>query len=127
MQLTYHRIDVEQTRAQGRPLGDIVERGSPGEIWQVPFSPLDLQSEPKWRHYRRERSVYIPMFPYLVSPNPADALGFAFQLGVRAIHDLGGQPAKRLHLAIGDPVQQVRDDNTGEVFWSFNFGFGIVL
>ncbi len=127
MELTYNKINLGAHESQGQKPGDLITRGHANEVWFVPFSPLDFQNPPDWRHYRRERHVYIPVFPYLVPNNPADALGFAFQLGVRAIHDLGGKPARRLHLAIGEPVNQVFDETLQDTVWQFYMGFGVVL
>ena len=127
MELSYSKINLAAAEDRQQPPGDVVKRSHPAEIWHVPFSPLNLVDPPDWRHVKRDNNVYIPLFPYLVSNDPANALGFAFQLGVRAIHDLGGQPVQRLHLAIGDPVNQVHDQASGELVWQFYLGFGVVL
>ena len=91
------------------------------------LKPLDFKTDPDWRLFKKDQAIYIPVFPYVVPSDPTDALGFAFQLGVRAIHDLGGTPVRRLHLAIGTPVNQITDPATGTVAWQFYLGFGVVV
>lgn len=127
MELTYNRINLAAAENAGVEPADLIRRGHPNEVWMVPFSPLDFQSTPDWRYYKKGDRVHIPVFPYLVPSEPVDALGFAFQLGVRALHDLGGQPVRRLHLALGEPANQVHDEESGKLLWQFYLGFGVVL
>ena len=127
MELTYTRLDMAATTAQGhKDPGDVITRGHANELWLVPFRPLDFKTQPDWRQYKKDQHIYVPVFPYLTPSNPADALGFAFQLGVRALHDLGGKPVRRLHLVIGEPVNQIQDAQ-GSVAWQFYMGLGVVL
>ena len=130
MELTFARLDVAviEARHQQKNFGDVITRDKPADVWYVPFQPLNFKDDPDWRIYRKESNIFVPAFPYLVPNRPTDALGFAFQLGVRAIHDLGGKPVRRLHLIVGDPVHQIQDpNNPGGVQWRFYMGFGVVL
>ncbi len=127
MEMTYHRVNLAGCATQGYKPSDLIERGHANEVWYVPFSPLDFGNPVDWRFYKREQHVVIPMFPFLVPSDPVDALGYAFQLGVNAIHQLGGKPVRRLHLSLGDPVNQVFDDAAGQAKWSFYLGFGVVF
>lgn len=127
MELSYNKVNLAAHQARGITPHDMITRGHANEIWMVPFKPIDFAHTPDWRHYRRDQHVVIPMFPYLVSCDPVDALGFAFQMGVRAMHDLGGKPVRRLHLSLGAPMHQVLDEFTQQVQWSFYLGIGVVL
>lgn len=127
MELSVGKIDIQACEDRGQSPADIIQRGHPNEVWYVPFRPLDFKTTPDWRFYRREQHVVVPLFAYRTSSDPVDAIGFAFQLGVRAIHDLGGRPVRRLHLAVGTPAHQLFDELTGTVCWSFFLGFGVVL
>ena len=127
MELTFHRVDIAAAEARGERPSDMITRGHANEVWHVPFSPLKFDREADWRHYKRDQHVLIPMFPYLVSTNPADALGFAFQMGVNAMHQLGGRPVRRLHLSLGEPVNQVYSENSQTPVLSFQLGVGIVF
>lgn len=126
MELTFSKLDVFAARSRGVKLADVIKRGHANELWFVPFKPLDFANAPDWRTYRREPHIVIPVFPYLTNTNISDALGFAFQLGVRALHDLGARPVRRLHLVIGEQVEQVLDTNNVPV-WRLQLGFGVVL
>lgn len=126
MELTCTRVNVAAMRERGHSPGDVLRRGHPNEVWYVPFQPVDFQAAPDWRYYKRESSIYIPMFAYRTAADPVDVIGFAFQLGVRAMHDLG-RPAKRLHLSLGAPAEQVYDEQSGNTEYLFVLGFGVVL
>ena len=127
MELTFNRIDLAAVEAAGSKPADLVLRGHPSEVWYTPWSPLDFQNPPDWRYTKKGDFVHIPLFPYLVNTSPTDAIGYAFQLGVRAMHDLGGKPVRRLHLVLGEPAHQVHDELSGELRWQFFLGFGVVL
>jgi|GEM_PF-7073479 len=127
MELTYNKINIEAADSRNQPPADIIKRTHPAEVWHVPFKPFNFVDSPDWRHVKRDNNVYIPLFPYLVPSDPADALGFAFQLGVHAIHDLSGAQVQRLHLSIGDPVNQVHDQTSGQIVWQFYLGLGVIL
>lgn len=127
MEMSYHKIDLAACEARQQKPVDIIQRGHANEIWHVPFSPVDFVNEADWRFYRREDNVVIPLFPYLTPNDPVDAFGFACQLGIRIIHELGGRQVRRLHLSLGMPAQQVYDQHTGQTHWSFMLGVGVVL
>ena len=126
MELTTTKLDIPSLQARGfKEFGDLITRGHANEIWMVPFKALDFQNTPDWRHFKKEPHIHIPVFSYLTDKTPTDAIGFAFQLGVRALHDLGGQPVRRLHLVMGEPVNEViyQDQPALQVY----MGFGVVL
>ena len=128
MQLTYNRVNqtAETARGNNKPT-DVIPRGAPGTTWLVPFSPVWTDKPADWRFYQHGDQIVIPLFPYLVPNNPTDALGFAFQLGVIAIQQLGNKPVKRLHLSLGDPVNQIFDPNTQQTVLSFQLGLGVIF
>ena len=125
MQLTFNRVVTPA--AAGGSVSDLITRGHANEIWHVPFSPLVFTAKADWRHYKREAHVVIPLFPYLVPSQPVDALGFAFQLGVLAIQQLGGRTVRRLHLSLGNPINQVVVGEAENPMWAFHLGIGVVL
>lgn len=126
MELTYNKVNLAAEAARGQSPADMIRRGTT-ETWYVPFSPLSFTEAADWRFYKRNDHVVIPLLPYLVPANPADAFGFLFQLGVNAAQQLGGKPVKRLHLSIGEPVNQVHDEASGQTVWSFQLGIGVLL
>jgi hypothetical protein len=127
MELTYSKLDVTTSEAQGhKNLGDIIKRGHANEQWMVPFKAIDFQTPPDWRVFRKENDIYIPVFSYLAPNDSVDALGYAFQLGVRSLHDLGGRPVRRLHVTLGNQLTQVQDQEQN-LFFQFYMGLGVVL
>lgn len=130
MELTVSRIDVAACLARpqgGKLIHDVVTRDHPSERWYVPFSPLSFDRVSDWRFYEQGHQIVIPLYPYRTADNPMDAIGFAFQMGVNALHQLGGKPVKRLHLALGEPLQQVQDSVTGTSQLLLYFGIGVVF
>lgn len=129
MELSHHRIDLARHEADERPLGDVITRDHASHNWIVPFSPVVFEALPDFRHYRREQQIYIPLFPYVVPNEPADALGFAFQLGAAAIamRPDTTKNVQRLHLSIAHPVHQVEDEATQKLMWQFHLGFALLL
>lgn len=126
MELTFNKVNLAAEAARGQSPADMIRRAT-NETWYVPFSPLRFDQQADWRFYKRNDHVVIPLLPYLVPSSPTDAFGFLFQLGVNAMHQLGGQRIKRLHLSLGEPVNQVYDETSGQAVWSFQLGLGVVL
>lgn len=108
----------------GEPAHDIVQR-APSEVWAVPIEPISRQKVIRWTHYMKDTHVMIPLLPYLVSPDPALAMAFMLQLGLRAGLDLGRQ-VHRIHLSIGRPVNQMQDPQQG-LMWQVQVGIGLVI
>lgn len=126
MELTHHSIDLQAERNLGRTeFFDVIPRNE-RETWVVPFGPISVDQPVDWRYYKREKHVVIPLVPYLMPPDPALALGFMLQLGLRCAYDFG-RPVKRMHLATGHPVNQVADQASGEVYWQYHAGLAVVL
>ncbi len=123
MQFTFNRVDLT---ASGENPTDRVMRSNVSEVWYVPFTPLVFDKTAEWRHYKREQLVLIPLFAYLAPDRPVDAMGFAFQLGVNAVAQLGQRKIKRLHLSLGEPISQVTDASN-QPAWSFWLGVGAVF
>jgi len=120
MQLTYHKIDVGAATAE---LYDQVTK-APADVWKVAFSPLYMDQQIDWRITVKGELVHIPLFSYLAPDRPTDLIGYAAQLGVRAMHDMLGETVQRLHLSIGEPVNCVTDN--GEESLQFYMGVGIL-
>lgn len=122
MEFTYNRISVELYDGQDGPPHDVIERKN-GEVWMVPHNPVALDQHIDWRHHKREDFVYVPLYPYLLPIEPDLAFGFMLQLGIRVATDLQ-KPALRFHLALGNPVNSVFQDGTGN-FWQYQVGMAI--
>lgn len=126
MEVTHHRIDLTAEQNLGRKeFHDVIARNE-RETWVVPFGPIQVDAAVDWRYYKREKHVVIPLIPYLVHPDPALAMGFMLQLGVRCAFDFG-RPVKRMHLATGNPVNQIIDQASGDVFWQYYVGLAVIL
>lgn len=126
MELTHHNINLQAEINLGRNVfHDVIARNE-RETWIVPFGPISVTDKVDWRYYQREKHVVIPLVPYLMPPDPALAMGFMLQLGLRCAYDFG-RPVKRMHLATGHPVNQVIDDATQQRFWQYHVGIAVVL
>lgn len=126
MELTHHSIDLAAEIQLGRKeFFDVIPRNA-RETWMVPFGPIEVNNKVDWRYYSREHHVIIPLIPYLTPAEPALAMGFMLQLGLRCAYDFG-KPVTRMHLATGHPVNQVIDDSTAERFWQYYVGIAVVL
>ena len=107
--------------------GDFVVRENNKDIWLVPYSPIFMDKDIDWRHNKKNERIFVPVFSYLTANDPADALGFAAQLAMRAICDVGPNKLSRIHIVIGHPVNQVEDNATGVTNLQYYFGIGAVL
>lgn len=122
MEFTYNRIDVPMYEGQENGPHDVIPRRQ-GEIWMVPHAPVSLSEPIDWRHHKREDFVYVPLYPYLIPADPDLALGFMLQLGMRAATDIN-KPLQRIHLALGNPVNEVFQEGMGNV-WQYQVGFAL--
>jgi hypothetical protein len=122
MEFTYKRIDVPMYEGQKDPPHDVIQRQS-GEIWLVPHAPVSLDQPVAWQHHKREDYVYVPLHPYLLPTSPDLALGFMLQLGIKLASELG-QPLRRLHLAIGHPVNEISQQGVGNA-WQYQVGLAL--
>lgn len=127
MELTFNRVNLSAEQARGNKPVDMIPRQHAAEVWYVPFAPIRFDGVSDWRFYRRSDNVIIPLFPYRVPASPTDAFGFLFQLGVAALHQLGGKSVKRLHLSLGEPAEQMYDETTGQTVWMFQLGVGVLF
>jgi len=128
MELSYHKIDLAVCEEREQPPADLVKKERAGEVWYSAFGPVDPdeKKDVDFRVIRKEEHVYVPMFPYLVKNHPTDAFGFLFQLGFKAAAQVPGV-ARRLHLAIGEPTDQVQNSETQEIFWRFFLGVAVAV
>jgi len=122
MIFTHTHIDV---RHSGKKPHELLNRDVK-EQWYVPFSPLTFDKPADWRFYKQQSQIMIPLHAYRTSDSPVDALGFAIQLGVNVVGQLGQRPIKRLHLSLGAPVMAVTQAD-GTSAWSFWCGFGVLF
>ena len=134
MEFTHHRIDMaaseERHRLHASPdtpfqLFDIITRQK-GEDWYVPYTPISFTERLDWRITRRENHVYIPLVPYLLTPEPDLALGFMLQLAAAAMGSLDRR-IRRLHVATGYPVSDIFNEDDRSRMWQYHVGFGVVL
>jgi hypothetical protein len=124
MEITTSFINASAFDGTDAPAHEIITR-DPGQQWLVAAEPITLDKPIRWSTVKREDHVYIPLVPYLTSPDPPTALAFMLQLGMLVSFDVG-RPIKRLHLAIGSPVNEVVQPGMGNV-WQFQVGFGIIV
>lgn len=122
MELTFHRIDISDTSPQRNPYDRIPREAA--DMWLVAFGPVLGGENADWRYFKRERSIHIPMIPYLMAPDPELAMAFMLQLGLACANDFG-RPLKRMHIAMGHPVNVVEE--SGERFWQCYVGIAVVL
>lgn len=134
MQVTHSIIDVGQHLARIPEIrpghledlpSDVIAK-MPQDVWLVSHDQIHMDQPIRWFQHVKGTHVVLPLFPYVLSPRPEEALGYMLQLGMRCSFDLG-RPIKRLHLALGHPVNQfVGDPQLGDG-WQFWAGFGLVL
>lgn len=134
MEITHHVIDLARHAElvpEPRPGNmddlpqDIIEK-RPGDLWLVSHEPIYMDRPIRWFNHQKGTHVVIPLFPYVLSPEPTRALGFMLQMGIRCSIAVG-RPVRKLHLALGHPVNQfVGDPQLGDG-WQFYVGFGLVL
>lgn len=123
MILTHNMLDLAHYLNNGQAPFDFIERKL-SEKWYVPHTPINLDRPVDWRFFEKDRRVCIPMFPYLTQPDPAAAVGFALQLGLRCAMDFRST-VKALHVSIGYPTNEVYE-NTGH-FWQHYIGLAVLL
>ena len=128
MEMTYSIVPLEVlTMDEQGHSGVLLIRGKPGTQWLVPYAPVESGEAVKWRLVKRGDKVYVPVFPYIVAGDPTAALGYMFQLGAMAVAGLpAGSPPRRLHLAVGDPVNVVEGPDGSEM-WQIHLGFGVII
>lgn len=124
MQVTHSFVNVEAFDGTKAGPHEIIERDA-SEKWLVAASPIRMDEPMKYTQVLKESHVYIPLIPYLMSPDPPTSHAFMLQLGMRVSFDVGS-PIVRLHLSIGQPVHEVVDENNRK-HWQFQVGFGVLL
>lgn len=131
MEITHQILDIEQYEAgQIRP-ATLIER-KPAERWLIRDLPVGITDKPtkEWGWVMEGSHIRIPLFPYISNGNhPSVAIAFACELAFRVMSMVGKKvEIRRVHIAIGDPVQEVTDipDSPTPVlrFW-LGFGFSI--
>jgi len=124
MELTNSYIRVEAFDGSNAPAHEIIKR-EPGHKWLVAAEPITHEKPIVWSPVVKEGHVYIPLVPYLMPADPATALAFMLQLGMRVSLDVG-KPISRLHLAIGEPVNEITQAGADSL-WQFQVGIGIIV
>ncbi len=111
------------TNVHGDATADIIKRAT-GELWLVRNAPIVGDVPNAWSAVSDGELVRVPLIPYLTSDaDPATAMGFAVQLGVKVIDLLGPDTeVVRVHLALGT-VDEVVDEFNRSVKFRFWFGF----
>lgn len=114
VEFSYSLIDVAAMLAQGHRPVDVFAWDS-GPHWRVVPDPLGSvdTSSPRLETCHGEY-VRVPLFPHLTVRDPAHALGYAFQLGVRAALLL--PDVRRVRVSLGLPIQEAKDDDGLPVF-----------
>jgi hypothetical protein len=133
METTYHFVDLAKypKALSGARPGYIEEL--PKDLfakdaaakWHSAYSPIAMDKPIDWRYCIQGTHVMIPLFPYRLAAVPEAALGYMLQLGLRCGLSIAPEQVQRLHLAIGQPVQQVCDGD--ETYWQFWAGVGLLF
>lgn len=93
----------------------------PGQQWLVPGRAVIKGTPTVWHLVRTGAGVTIPLYKYLVQPQPHLAMLFAQELATTGLAELPGRPQDLL-LVFGDPVQTVQD---GQGRHAFQFYCGL--
>lgn len=125
MTITHHIVPLEQVAPDVQPHCLLQTRD--GQKWIVPMGPL-LDADPDWTISTKTQQVLIPMHAYTTNEaSPAAALGLALAIGTRAAlavtHNGDSAPPKRMHIAIGDAVEDLRAVNEDR----FRFHIGLAF
>ena len=126
-------LDTEKYEEAKFAPATLVQRA--GLDWLVRDLPMDhVPNEQElrkdvWSWCRDGSLVRIPLFPYCSRGNyPEIALGYAFELGVKARDATELQPytVRKMHICIGNPVTEcLIEENKVLRFW-IGFGFGLM-
>ena len=125
MELTHNRIDLAACEAAGHKPYDVISRKA-GETWLVSNDAIKMDAPIRWTRYGKDEQLLVPLVPYIVRPEPDLAMGYLFQLGIRAAHDLQ-QRVQRVHIASGYPVNDIAHVEDFGRGWQYHVGFAILL
>lgn len=124
MEVTYDRVDVAAAIASGNNKPVFQRRRERLEEWYVPDKPIQIGRPTSWSYFRQGDFVAIPLFPYLVRPDPDLAMAFSATLMANCWSHFRSE-ILRLHIVTGVPVESAEGEHAGLLrFW---FGFAITL
>ena len=109
MDITHQVLDIEAYEARQQLPTLILERGA-AEHWLVRNKPVGVVEKPStdWSMTDSGGFVRIPLFPYIANgSHPSTAVAYAMEVALQCLTMVGSDRVKRIHLVIGDPVQQV--------------------
>lgn len=125
MELTHTRVDVERTlaacRAQQLSPYVMIPRQS-GEDWLIIESPITLIGQLAWTFARTEDQIAIPLIGYQLSESPALAMAHVFALGASL-----GMAIKRLHLVVGEQVEEIPAAERVSPRFGIRYHLGVAL
>lgn len=128
MELTWGRLDLEQTFKAGIDRPNLVFDRGRAEHWVVATSPVTLQRPTEWTHFNSEDQLAIELFPYLLRPEPDLAFAYLFACGLKCATQELRRPIRRLHVVTGVPVIEVDPKEAkGELTHRYWMGFGVLL
>lgn len=125
MELTHTWVDVDRTLAACKAMQlsphVVIPRRS-GEDWVIVESPITLAGSLKWTFARTEDQISIPLIGYQLDENPAKAMAYLFGLGASL-----GMPIKRLHLLIGQQVEEIPQHDRVQPRFGIRYHLGVGL
>ena len=126
MDITHQFVGVDDFESRQELPNLIIERGL-AEHWLTRAKPIGVADKPstEWSMTDSGGFVRIPLFPYIVNGNhPSTAVAYAMQLALHCLSMVGSDRVKRIHLVIGDPIQQINLPGETEPVLRFWLGFG---
>jgi hypothetical protein len=130
LEITHQILDIAQYEANHWQPATVLDR-KPAEKWLVRDLPVGITDKPtkEWGWVLDGPHVRIPLYPYLSNgSSPAVAIAFACELAFRIISMIGKSvDVKQVHIAIGDPVQEVEIPSAETPVLRFWLGFGFVI
>lgn len=123
------RLAYEKPDANGQPLdmADLIDADN--GRWLV-YDPKDPK-EPWSLNDGSGGMIRVPVVPHLSKDcDPTNALGYAWQLGFNAAHELitSGVRFTALHLALATPMEQLFQEGSGyPAHFRFWLGFAVKL
>ena len=126
---THSVVDLAACRANGCPPGDVIPREGVADRWLVAARPIvgpdgnPAAGGPRWTEVATGRHVHVPLIPYRAPRDGALAAAFAAQLGALAVLQTGAYRAVRLHLVVGDAIDDLAP--TGADAFGLHLGFAL--
>jgi hypothetical protein len=130
VEITHQILNITEYEAKQLRPATVVDR-KPAERWLVRELPIGIADKPtkEWGWVLEGQHVRIPLFPYLVNGTlPSVALAYACELAVKVSLSINSQvDIRRVHVVVGDPVQEITDIPDSPPVLRFWLGFGFSI